>query len=438
VPNRIFPITPRAFIQAFIRQPPAFCLLCLYIMVEYVRPQSVWPAIDFLPWGLGSILLAFVAYMLKTERGARQFTVVDGTLVAFSAVLFLSSLTSTHRDWSIAGWEFYVNWLLVYVLIAGVVTNPKRYFVFLVLFLLWSLKMSQHASRTFAERGFSFANWGATGAPGWFENSGEFAIQMCVFLPMSYYLMVGVRDRIRPWLYWMGQAVMPGTAIVGLIASSSRGGQLGGAIVIAFMIAQGKHRVRALVGAIIVIGGVWMFMPEQQKARFSEMGDDSTSQSRLTYWKDGLEIMKEHPVLGIGYEAWEPYYHQYYNPHGELPHNIFIEAGSELGYTGLFAFIAMIIATLVLNRRTRKLSARVHEWGGFLRYSALGLDGALLGYLVSGFFVTVLYYPYFWVNLGGTAALFETTRRAAARPASAVRGGSSILQRGHPDVVNQN
>jgi hypothetical protein len=40
---------------------------------------------------------------------------------------------------------------------------------------------------------------------------------------------------------------------------------------------------------------------------------------------------------------------------------------------------------------------------------AYGLDGALVSYLVAGFFVTVLYYPFFWINLALTVALSATT-----------------------------
>jgi putative inorganic carbon (hco3(-)) transporter len=125
--------------------------------------------------------------------------------------------------------------------------------------------------------------------------------------------------------------------------------------------------------------------------------------------------MNQHPVLGIGFNNWIPYYHRYYNPGGELPHNIFVEAGSELGYLGLGAFVALIVATFVMNYRTRRLTFVIPDWGPMLRNMAYGLDGALVGFMASGFFVTVLYYPFFWVNLAFTAALFETTRRANRR-----------------------
>ena len=43
---------------------------------------------------------------------------------------------------------------------------------------------------------------------------------------------------------------------------------------------------------------------------------------------------------------------------------------------------------------------------------AWGLDGAMVGYMASGFFVTVLYYPYQWFNLAFAAALHLCALRA--------------------------
>jgi hypothetical protein len=45
---------------------------------------------------------------------------------------------------------------------------------------------------------------------------------------------------------------------------------------------------------------------------------------------------------------------------------------------------------------------------------AHGLDGAMIGFVVSGFFVTVLYYPYFWINLAMTVALNNAAQQALA------------------------
>jgi hypothetical protein len=39
----------------------------------------------------------------------------------------------------------------------------------------------------------------------------------------------------------------------------------------------------------------------------------------------------------------------------------------------------------------------------------------LIGYLVSGFFVTVFFYPYFWINFAMTAALHRVARSKSSR-----------------------
>jgi hypothetical protein len=46
---------------------------------------------------------------------------------------------------------------------------------------------------------------------------------------------------------------------------------------------------------------------------------------------------------------------------------------------------------------------------------AKAFDGALIGFLVGGYFVTVLYYPFFWINLAMTVALHNSTLRELQR-----------------------
>jgi O-antigen ligase len=337
----------------------------------------------------------------------------------------LSSFVAYQPSWAYEDWPLYLNWLILFFLVTHVVNTPRRTLLFWGLFMLWSLKMSQHGTRIFVMRGFTFSSWGATGAPGWFQNSGEFAIQMCIFLPMALHLVLGLRHTLPRWKLWGLLALLPGTALISLLASSSRGGQLGMVAVLVFMVGQTKRKVQGLAITAVVLVGLWQVLPAEQKDRFETMGDDGTSQTRLTYWEDGIEIMQENPALGIGFNNWLPYYHRFYNPVGELPHNIFVEAGSELGYTGLLGFVALIVATFVVNFRTRRLTQVIPDWGPMLRNMAYGLDGALIGFMVSGFFVTVLYYPFFWVNLAFTAALWETTRRAARKARRAAQANAA-------------
>jgi O-antigen ligase len=258
--------------------------------------------------------------------------------------------------------------------------------------------------------GFGFQDWGATGAPGWFHNSGEFGIQMCIFLPLSVAFILALRHRWERWKLWLF-ALMPITAVMSMVASSSRGALIGGLALLVWMMLRSRHRVRATVLAVVTAITVFAVIPQEQKDRLSAMGEDETSIHRITMWKDGIRIANRYPVLGIGFNNWGRFYRRYVDR--GLPHNIFIEAWTELGYLGLGAFLALIAATVHLNRGTRRIGRRLGERGRFLYFMAHGLDGALIGLLASGFFVTVLHYPFFWINLAMTVSLHVSARHSA-------------------------
>ena len=111
-----------------------------------------------------------------------------------------------------------------------------------------------------------------------------------------------------------------------------------------------------------------------------------------------------------------------------LAHNIFVQVGAELGYLGLLAFLLMIAAKFNVNAKTRRLARTTPGDNRFIYAMAFGLDGAMVGYLASGFFITVFYYPYFWINLAMTIALHRSmvrkvreARRDGVRPPSGNR-----------------
>lgn len=414
-------------IWAFVkREPASFWFLNLYMFIEYVRPQLVYRSIDVFPWGLTFLALA-IATALSEGKLARFPTVISGLLGFYTLVLVASSFTAFSSDASFAKFSVFLNWILVFVLTVNVITTERRFFVYMLAFLLYSYKMSQHGARSWAETGFGFRDWGAAGSPGWFQNSGEFGIQMCVFFPLATAFVMALWKHWGKWqrLFFLS---FPVTAVMSMIASSSRGALVGGALTLVWMVARSRHRFRVLVPAVLAVALVIAVLPPEQKERFRSAGEDDTSTTRITYWKHGLEIAADHPVLGIGYGNWLPYYKTYYNPAGQLPHNIFIEAVAEMGYTGLVAFVLLIGATFVVNHKTRKILKAIPGDSAFLFQMAHGLDGALIGFLGSGFFVTVLYYPYFWINLAMTVALHV----CAVNKAREARAGGGRSAAPHP------
>jgi putative inorganic carbon (HCO3(-)) transporter len=299
----------------------------------------------------------------------------------------------------------FTQWFFVYFLIINIVNTEEKFFIFYLSFLLYSFKMSQHGFISWAKIGFGWDSWGVVGGPGWFHNSGEFGIQLCMFLPLSIYFILAL------YKYW-GKLklaffmLFPFTAMASIIATSSRGALVGAMAALLWMVLKSKKRAKAII-IIIMIGLVaYNFVPEESKLRLESSGEDRTSVTRIIRWEDGLEILNNNPWFGIGYRNWIIYYENHYDRESYgLPHNIFIDAAAELGYIGLSVFILMIVYTFVNNKRTRKLASQNNN--DFIYYTAHGLDAALIGLVISGAFVSVLYYPYFWINMAMTVSLYN-------------------------------
>ena len=402
------------------RQPASFVFTFLFVFFEYVRPQATYPSLNVLPWARITLIGALVACMIE---GKASFSRKGGwgLLLLFTLVIFASIAQAVYPSFGLKTVDVWLSWVVIMYIISSAADNEERLILLVGGFILWNAKMSFGGFRRWAAIGFRFRDWGLAGPSGWFQNSGEFGIEMCVFFPIVIYFLIGLYPHLAKWKTYALMFVTI-TAVASMAGSSSRGALVGGAAVGLWFLWRSPNRVRGTIVMSVLAIATWLVLPDEQKDRFRTAGDDGTSQNRLPYWADGIEITNQHPLLGIGYDNWMPYYTARYNPEGQLPHNIFFEAAAELGYVGLLVFIALIVYVFWENAQTRKVTGqRGPAPNRFLYFMSYGFDGALIGYLVSGFFVTVLFYPYFWVNMGFTLALAMVARKPLGATAGRLR-----------------
>src|SRR5690606_38595329 len=124
------------------------------------------------------------------------------------------------------------------------------------------------------------------------------------------------------------------------------------------------------------------------------------SQQRLNYWKGGWEMLNDHPLLGVGYYNFPPYFNEHYRDlvlyeHAQLPHNILVQVGADLGYLGLFVY-AMLILNCFIRKKAGIGREAQDDLIGTLPWV---LNISILGFLIAGQFVSVVYYPYMWIHL---------------------------------------
>lgn len=375
----------------------AFWMICVYLFFEYVRPQSIYPVIDFLPWTQLALIGALLGcFMDRTVRWVSSS--VNVLLILFLIVILLSSVFAYFPSLSYAKLEIYYKWLIIYFLIINIVNTRKRFFIFLCIFLLASFKLSLSLAIVWAKRGFGFTDWGLMGPQGFFQNSGELAIQMLVFWPIAWAFAHSLKPYVGKKWYWL-LMLMPITAIMVILGASSRGGQLALAVQLVVMNYKTVFKPKVLISFGVALVLLWTFLPDGQKERFQTMGEDRTSQQRILYWENGLDMIKENPLLGVGFFNFAPYFQRYYPDdvlfdRAELPHNIFIQVGTDTGLIGLSIFFALIV---VAFRTAQRFQAKGCEGNQKLIGSCANIS--LIGFIVAGQFVTVTYYPFLWIHL---------------------------------------
>lgn len=371
----------------------------MYLFFEYVRPQSIISSLDILPWTQLSVLGALVGAIFdKTVKWVSS--TANKLLILFFITILISSISAYWPSISYSKLENIYTWVIIYFLIIFVVNTRQRFFIFFLIFLLASFKISLSLAITWAKRGFGFTDWGLMGPPGFFQNSGELAIQMVVYWAPALALTLFLKPHVSQWVYRLGLA-MPITAWAVVLGSSSRGSQLALAIQLTIKYHKKIFRPKALIAVVSAAWLLWTVLPDEQKLRFAEVGEDRTSQQRLLYWQNGWDMMLDHPVLGVGYFNFIPYYEIYHSDDilfgkAELPHNIFVQIGTDAGFIGLVIYIAIIVfAFLSMKSLANDKDSRV------LLESKLasGFNLSLIGFLVAGQFVTVSYYPFLWIHL---------------------------------------
>ncbi len=124
-----------------------------------------------------------------------------------------------------------------------------------------------------------------------------------------------------------------GVLLFGMYLTHSRGGMI--ALIVALMVA-GRRKIGLLPAAI---GGGVMFVG--MSALGWSGGRDVSAASgadRMEAWSTGLELIRSHPIFGIGYERFNEYFYI-------TAHNSVIVCAAELGLVGLFFWMMAVLPT---------------------------------------------------------------------------------------------
>ena len=145
-----------------------------------------------------------------------------------------------------------------------------------------------------------------------------------------------------------------------LIATQSRGAFVAFiAGLIVFLLLGIKSRrtliisLATLVGVICIVGFFFRTNPSVA-SRYARILNPLANRDRLEIWRIALQMMRDHPILGVGFNNFQDVYPLYRDPEVSrtvmsMAHNIFLEFGSTTGIPGLVLFMVVVIRGLLVG-----------------------------------------------------------------------------------------
>ncbi len=323
-------------------------------------------------------------------RAATAFPLVWPVL-AFAATTLLSALRSANPAASLVDAKGLLLLAVVYVLADALpdVDAADRFLtrLFVLLALHAGLSVIQVALCPLSPRGLPLLDrffHRCARAHGFFSIymtlAGVLTLVLLATLPR---LLVRAPERRR----WM----LPLWALsgLGLVLTLTRGAWLGflaGATALSLVLRR--------LSALVVIVGVLLLtflllLPSGPLGgRFRNLEDPTTMRERLYMWESGLQIVRDHPLTGVGPGQMKAVFPRYALPEAHRKttshvHDTPLQITAERGLLGLGAWLWIWIAFFLHGARLlRRIGPqREREWG-----LVAGSLAAVLGFLVAGLF----------------------------------------------------
>lgn len=171
-----------------------------------------------------------------------------------------------------------------------------------------------------------------------------------IMLVLAPTILVAYYDRriFGKW-HWLCEVAII-IVLGGMLANNTRGAWLSVSVACAVVVCQyvlhSKKQLAILGVVLCLFGGLFVAKP-QLLSRWTMDPNSYSTISRVRMWTAAFNMWKDHPILGVGFEAYAPNYKNKYMlkmaPKSEAQfnhaHNVYIHTLAEEGLVGLFGFV---------------------------------------------------------------------------------------------------
>jgi O-antigen ligase len=386
----------------------AFGFLYLFTLLLYARPNDLIPAIGTFPLAKIVAIIAPLAYIYTQYRLGKpiiKWTIEVKMVIVmlFLAIMFTPFAASPGDSFATLN-EVFIKTVTIFILIIGVVNTRERLRAMIKLTALCGAGLAIFAIKNYATGNFTMKGDRIEGlVGGMFGNPNDLAAALNMLIPLAVALALMSSRRVR-LLY----AVCALLLFVGVMVTFSRAGFItlaGVSGVMLWKFGRGSRSSLALATlvAFVLLLSVFSGAYRSRLMTILDPGSDASgsAQQRADLLERGLDLSLRHPIIGLGMGNFH-----IYSIHEKVAHNGYVETAAELGMIGLLAYLIIILAPLrglaKIERERVKPGARADLDA---KYLSIGLQAALIAYMINSFFLSIQYLWYLYYAAGFAVAL---------------------------------
>ena len=400
-----------------------FIGLFTFTVVLYFRPYELMPALSSFTSMAFAIavptlgIFLITQFMLEGNLTTRTREINLVLLLVGTALLSIPLALNRGEAWDEFNGTF-IKAVLMFIVMVNAVRSERRLRALLWLALAISCFLAVNAISDYRAGRLNDMGERVAGAVGgMFGNPNDMALHLVTMVPIAVVFFLVRRNPLAKLLY----AICAVLLVAGIVVSFSRGGFLGlvgAGGVLAWKLGR-RHKLAVGLSVVLAIGAFVALASGDYGARVSTITSVSSdltgsSSQRQAILIRSIQVSLRHPLFGVGMGNFH-----IVSIHELVSHNAFTQVSADLGLTALVLYVWFIVAPLRALRRIERETFAARRTTRFYYYFAVGLQAALVGYMVSSFFASVAYNFYVYYLVGYAVCLRRLYEAACAGEAQA-------------------
>jgi putative inorganic carbon (HCO3(-)) transporter len=369
----------------------------MWVWISVMNPHTQgWGFATSFPFAAVIAGTTLLSLLLTKEPKSLPPTPVAWVLIAFIVWINVSTFFALQPHLVSAQWSKVMKIMLM-VIVPLMILKTKQHIQLFIWILVISLGYYGVKGGLFTlTSGGQYRVWGP--ASTFIEGNNEVALALILVIPLMHYLQMISQNK------WVRHGLTVAMLLCALasLGSYSRGALLAIAAMGAFLWLKSKRKLALGLLMVMAIPVLVVFMPAKWSERMdtiTEYQQDTSATGRLNAWQMAINLAKDRPLVGGGFEIYDYQTFQRYAPNPaavHAAHSIYFQALGEHGFVGLGVYLLLGILTwrsgAWIIRNTRELEE--YKWASDL---AKMIQVSLIGFAVGGAFLSLLYFdvPYY-------------------------------------------